>query len=321
MPSSDAPADLPRGLTRVVESYLDHLAVERGLSANTVASYRRDLQRYLRYLDARGITAISEVTRPDVTAFADELAAPAAEGRTPLATSSIGRTIVAVRGFHRFTTAEGLTIIDPAVEVSPPRIGTRLPKALGVAEVQALLEGPDLTTVEGLRDLALLELLYGTGARISEVCGLDVDEVRRTLDDADAGLRLHGKGNKQRIVPLGSYARRAVDAWLVRGRPEWQSRATAPGPSLLLNSRGNRLSRQTAWASVQQAATRAGISAEVSPHSLRHSFATHLLDGGADIRVVQELLGHSSVTTTQIYTLVTVQHLREVYLEAHPRAR
>ena len=321
MPSSDAPAELPRPLTRVVDDYLDHLGVERGLSANTLASYRRDLQRYLQFLHARGIASIGEVTRPDVTAFAAELAAPAGQGRAPLAKSSIGRTIVAVRGFHRFTTAEAITTIDPALEVSPPRVGTRLPKALDLAQVQALLATPDQATIEGLRDAALLELLYGTGARISEVCALDVDEVARSITDPEAGLRLLGKGNKQRVVPLGSYARAALDAWLVRGRPQWQRRARTPGPALLLNTRGNRLSRQSAWAVVQQAARRAGIGVEVSPHSLRHSFATHLLDGGADIRVVQELLGHSSVTTTQIYTLVTVQHLREVYLEAHPRAR
>ena len=341
MPSSDANAELPRALTRVLDDYLDHLAVERGLSANTLTSYRRDLRRYLQFLAGRGIVSLSEVTRADVASFATELAAPTpvppalatpalvtpapvippAERRAPLAKSSIGRTIVAVRGFHRFTTAEGLTTLDPAVEVSPPRVGTRLPKSLDLDQVQALLATPDATTVAGLRDAALLELLYGTGARISEVCALDVDEVTRSIDDPDAGLRLLGKGNKQRLVPLGSYARRAIAAWLVRGRPEWQARAARPGPALLLNTRGNRLSRQTAWAAVQQAASAARIGTQVSPHSLRHSFATHLLDGGADVRVVQELLGHSSVTTTQIYTLVTVQHLREVYLESHPRAR
>lgn len=320
MPDSDAPAETPRPLTRVAEDYLDHLGVERGLSANTLASYRRDLTRYLGFLHARGITSITEVTRPDVTAFAAELAAPAGDGQT-LAKSSVGRAIVAVRGFHRFTTSEGITTLDPALEVSPPRLGTRLPKALDLDQVQALLATPDPTTIEGLRDAALLEVLYGTGARISEVCALDVDEVARSIADPQAGLRLLGKGNKQRVVPLGSYARDALDAWLVRGRPQWQIRARTPGPGLLLNTRGNRLSRQSAWAIVQQAARRARIGVEVSPHSLRHSFATHLLDGGADIRVVQELLGHASVTTTQIYTLVTVQHLREVYLEAHPRAR
>lgn len=320
MPAIDANAELPRALTRVADDYLDHLGVERGLSSNTLASYRRDLRRYLQFLHSRGILTIGEITRADVTAFATALAAPA-PGQQPLATASIGRTIVTVRGFHRFTTAEAITTVDPAVEVSPARVGTRLPKALDLAEVQALLDTPDVSTVDGLRDAALLELLYGTGARISEICSLDVDEVSRTLEDPQTGLRLLGKGNKQRIVPLGSYARAAIDAWLVRGRPQWQARATVPGPALLLNTRGNRLSRQTAWAAVQQAAKLARIGAEVSPHSLRHSFATHLLDGGADIRVVQELLGHSSVATTQIYTLVTVAHLREVYLEAHPRAR
>lgn len=323
MPGSTGPSDqggLPVALGSVLDDYLDHLTVERGLSANTLQSYRRDLTRYLRWLGSRGVTSLAEVSRADVTAFTTELGT-GRDGGQPLARSSVGRTIVAVRGFHRFTTAEGITDSDPALDVSPPSVGRRLPKALDQDQVNALLEAPDPSTVEGLRDAALLELLYGTGARISEICALDVDETTRALQDEDAALRLLGKGNRERFVPLGSFARRAVEAWLVRGRPEWQRRASSPGPALLLNTRGGRLSRQTAWGAVQQAARAAGITAEVSPHSLRHSFATHLLDGGADIRVVQELLGHASVTTTQIYTLVTVQHLREVYLEAHPRAR
>ncbi|MGD8213936.1 site-specific tyrosine recombinase XerD [Aestuariimicrobium sp. Y1814] len=320
MPANSATAEPHPDINRVVEDYLDHLAVERGLAANTVASYRRDLARYQRFLADRGITRLAEVAAADVAAFAADLATPG-PGHKPLATSSIGRTVVAVRGFHRFATREGHRPLDPARDVSPPTVGTRLPKALDHDQVRRLLEAPDPSTVEGLRDAALLELLYGTGARISEVCALDVDEVSRAVEDPAAGLRLLGKGRKQRVVPLGSYARRAVEAWLVRGRPDWAARSARPGPALLLNTRGNRLSRQSAWAAVQQAAGSAGLGVEVSPHSLRHSFATHLLDGGADIRVVQELLGHSSVTTTQIYTLVTVQHLREVYLESHPRAR
>ncbi|MGA4507699.1 site-specific tyrosine recombinase XerD [Propionibacteriaceae bacterium G1746] len=323
MSNSDETAARPEpapAVRRVLEDYLDHLGVERGLSANTLASYRRDLDRYLVWLAGRGIDRLDDVSPADVGAFATALSS--GDGlQAPLARSSVGRNVVAVRGFHRFTTSEGITPTDAAAEVSPPRVGTRLPKALRLDQVTALLASPDPTTIEGVRDAALLELLYGTGARISEVCGLDVDEVSRALDDPDAGLRLLGKGRKERIVPLGRYARDAVRAWLVRGRPEWQSRAARPGPALLLNSRGNRLSRQSAWAVVQRAAERANITDEVSPHSLRHSYATHLLDGGADIRVVQELLGHSSVTTTQIYTLVTVEHLREVYRSAHPRAR
>ena len=187
-------------------------------------------------------------------------------------------------------------------------------------QVEALLAAPDTETVEGLRDVALLELLYGTGARVSEVCALDVDDIRPVLDDPELGLRLVGKGDKERIVPLGNYAAKAVNAWLVRGRPSWAG-AGHGDHALLLNTRGRRLSRQSAWAVIRRAGQAAGLDVEhLSPHSLRHSYATHLLDGGADVRVVQELLGHSSVTTTQIYTLVTADHLREVYRSSHPRA-
>ena len=243
--------------------------------------------------------------------------------RTPLAPASVARAVVAVRSLHRFALAEGVTGIDPTVTVTPPRPPRRLPKALSLAQVQAMLAVPSLDTPLGLRDAALLELLYGTGCRISEVVALDVDELTRALaapTEELTGLRVLGKGSKQRFVPLGSYARAAVEAYLVRGRPGLAGRGRGT-PALLLNARGGRLSRQSAYAVLQGVAQRAGIEAEVSPHTLRHSFATHLLDGGADVRVVQELLGHASVTTTQIYTLVTVEHLREVYLGAHPRAR
>jgi len=302
----------------LIHAYLDHLVVERGASAHTVAAYRRDLARYSAFLAARGLGDPASVSPADVGAFAQALRAGDAE-HPPLAASSAARALVAVRGWHRFAVAEGAVAADASADVTPPKIGQRLPKALGVAEVQALLETPDATTVAGLRDAALLELLYGTGARISEVLALDVDEMADALADADAGLRLFGKGGKERVVPLGSYARRATQAWLVRGRPSWAGRGAAT-PALLLNSRGARLSRQSAWAAIQASAAAAHLE-HVGPHTLRHSFATHLLEGGADVRVVQELLGHASVTTTQIYTLVTVDHLREVYLEAHPRAR
>jgi integrase/recombinase XerD len=225
--------------------------------------------------------------------------------------------VVAVRGLHRFAHREGLTSADPAREVKPPIPTRRLPKAISVEEVERLLDaaGSDQTPL-AMRDRALLELLYGTGARISEAVGLAVDD----LDRGSGLVRLDGKGGKQRMVPVGSYAQRAVEAYLVRGRP-----ALAAGgrgtPALFLNARGGRLSRQSAWAVLRSAAGKAGLTVEVSPHTLRHSFATHLLDGGADVRVVQELLGHASVTTTQVYTLVTVDRLREVYATAHPRAR
>ena len=306
-------------LTQALSDYLSHVSVERGLSEHTLAAYRRDLMRYLCFLKDRGIGDLGEVTTVEVSEFAASLSS--GDGRrVPLSPASAARTIVAVRGLHRFALEEGLVTQDVAAAVVPPRIETRLPKALALADVQRLLETPETDSAEGLRDACLLELLYGTGARISEICGLDVDDMARPLADAEAGLRLVGKGNKERVVPLGSYARSAVAAWLVRGRPAWSPRARLPSPALLLNTRGARLSRQSAWAILRRRAAQAGLQAEVSPHSLRHSFATHLLDGGADVRIVQELLGHSSVATTQIYTLVTAERLREVFAAAHPRA-
>lgn len=297
-----------------VAQYLDHVRAERGLASNTVTAYRRDLVRYTSFLRARGITRIDEVTPVEVTEFVRELSRSQAK-------SSVARHLVSVRTLHKFAATERLAAADPAAEVAPPKLEQRLPKALSVAEVARLLDAPDRRDVVGLRDAALLELLYGTGARVSEICALDLDDITAALTDRDAGLRLLGKGGKERVVPLGSYAVAAVDAYLVRSRPALAAEATRHDPALLLNQRGRRLSRQSAWAVLQQAARTAGLDVEVSPHSLRHSFATHLLDGGADLRVVQELLGHASVATTQIYTLVTIEHLREVYAAAHPRAR
>ncbi len=313
-----------------MQTYLDHLSVERGLSGHTVAAYRRDLGRYLRFLAASGVSEPGEVT----TALIGDYAMRLREGvRTadasgwlepPLAPASVARAVVAVRSLHRFAAAEGATADDPAETVEPPRPAQRLPKALRVDQVQALLAAPATDTPLGLRDAALLEVLYGTGLRVSEAVGLDVDEVARLLrvpaGEPTPGLRVLGKGGKERMVPLGSYARAALDGYLVRGRPELASRGRGSA-AVFLNARGGRLSRQSAWTILRDAAAQAGIAADVSPHTLRHSFATHLLEGGADVRVVQELLGHASVTTTQIYTLVTVDHLREVYLAAHPRAR
>ena len=305
---------------RVVGSFLDHLTVERGASPNTVAAYRRDLARYTAFLHDRSIEELAAVTEPDVAAFAAELGEGAAE-RAALAPTSVARALSAVKSLHRFAVDDGAADDNPASGVSPPQGGRRLPKALSLDQVQALLDSPDPATPVGLRDAALLELLYGTGARITELVSLDVDDVQGLLHDPDAGLRLFGKGRKERVVPVGSYARRALDAWLVRGRSTLLASAHASTPALFVNTRGGRLSRQSAWGLLRDHAARAGITAEIGPHTLRHSFATHLLDGGADVRVVQELLGHSSVATTQIYTLVTIEHLREVYLTAHPRAR
>ena len=296
------------------EDYLRHLVVERGLSDNTVQAYRRDLLRYQEYLGSRGIGSLAEVTRVDVEEFRRHL------DHIGLAPASVTRCVVAVRNLHRFAVGSGQLQADVTAGMSPGTRSRRLPKALSMDQVEYLLAAPDTSTVEGLRDAALLELLYGTGARVSEVCALDVDDIRPVLDDPDLGLRLIGKGDKERIVPLGSYAAKAVDAWLIRGRPAWAEIGNGEH-ALLLNTRGRRLSRQSAWAVIRRAGEAAGLDVEhLSPHSLRHSYATHLLDGGADVRVVQELLGHSSVTTTQIYTLVTADHLREVYRSSHPRA-
>jgi len=289
--------------------------VERGLSANTLVSYRRDLRRYLDHLANVGKATMELVVTDDVTAFLVALRTGDAE-HPPLGPGSIARAAAAVRGFHRFALREGITSHDPAVAVRPPALPRRLPKAISVADVSALLEAASAGgTPMTLRDRALLELIYGTGARISEAVGLDVDDV----DLDDEAVRLRGKGGKERIIPLGSYARAAVSAYLVRVRPMLLA-AGRGSPALFLNVRGGRLSRQSAWSVLRAAAARAGLAHVVSPHTLRHSFATHLLDGGADVRVVQELLGHASVTTTQIYTLVTIDKLREVYAAAHPRA-
>jgi integrase/recombinase XerD len=313
----------PTPLQEALRAYLDHLTVERGLAANTLSSYRRDLRRYLAHLQVRHVSTADGISEPDISAFLQALR----EGdpdHPPLAANSAARAVVAVRGFHRFLLREGVTTTDPASAVHPPAPPKRLPKAITVEEVEALLDaaGADQTP-RAVRDRALLELLYGCGARISEAVGLDVDEL-----DLDSGtVKLLGKGSKQRIVPIGSYARQAIDAYLVRARPELAAGGSRPttSPALFLNARGGRLSRQSAWTVLRAAAGRAGlrddVRREISPHTLRHSFATHLLDGGADIRVVQELLGHASVTTTQVYTLVTVERLREVYAVAHPRAR
>ena len=302
-------------LRRAVGGYLDHLTVERVLAANTLAAYRRDLDRYLEFLAAAGIGGLDRVGEADIAGYLAGLR----EGdpdRPPLSASSAARAVSAVRGLHRFAAREGLTRDDPARQVRPPKPPRRLPKALEVDQVERLLSIVDTSTPRGLRDKALLEFLYGTGARISEATGLAVDD----LDLVDASVVLHGKGSRTRLVPVGGYARAALEAYLVRGRPVLAA-AGHGTPRMFLNARGGPLSRQGAWGILTDAAARAGLAKRVSPHTLRHSYATHLLDGGADVRVVQELLGHASVTTTQVYTLVTVERLREVYATSHPRAR
>ncbi|MDR1513626.1 MAG: site-specific tyrosine recombinase XerD [Propionibacteriaceae bacterium] len=322
MDATKTPAEAPdparAAWEPLLREYTDHLAVERGLSRNTVAAYRRDLARYADHLAARGLSDARAVDAGTVAGFATSLR------QAGLAPASVARMVVAVRGLHRFWGAEGRVAADVAADVEPPAVGSRLPKALSVEEVMALIEaagasGPDAGSAE-LGDGALVELLYGTGARVSEVVALDVDDVTRLLGDATAGLRLLGKGGKERVVPVGSHARAALDAWLVRGRPALAAKSRRGTPALFLNVRGDRLSRQSAFNRVRALAARAGLKQDISPHTLRHSYATHLIDGGADVRTVQELLGHASVATTQIYTLVTLDHLREVYRAAHPRA-
>ena len=296
---------------RAVDAYLRHITIERGLSDHTVAAYRRDLDRYAVWLTERGIDDVTAVTPAVVAEFAAERAA----ADPPPAASSLARLQSSVRGLHRFLAREGHADADPSQRLRPPKQARRLPKALTIEQVERLLRAPSPEEPLGIRDRALLELLYATGARVSEAIGLDVDDMAH----CDV-LRLRGKGSKERIVPVGSYARAAVDAYLTRVRPELAAKGRAT-PRLFLGARGGPLSRQSAWLVIRAAAERAQLTAHVSPHTLRHSFATHLLQGGADVRVVQELLGHASVATTQIYTHVTVDTLRDVYATSHPRAR
>jgi integrase/recombinase XerD len=281
--------------------------VERGIAHNTLDSYRRDLRRYVEHLSANGIGSLTEVGEPQVTAFL--VALREGDGtHPPLAPSSAARALVAARGLHRFAVREGLVPVDVARDVRPPTPPRRLPKALPVDDVLRLLEHPD-----DLRARALLEVLYSTGARISEVVGLDLDDI----DESERTVLLDGKGGKQRLVPIGRPALDAVDAYRIRARPALAANGRGT-PAVFLNIRGGRLSRQSAWQILKDTAESVGLTA--SPHTLRHSFATHLIEGGADVRVVQELLGHASVTTTQIYTLVTITTLRETYATSHPRA-
>ena len=296
----------------LAERWLTHLIVERGVSAHTESNYRRDVNRYLTWLERADITDLQQVTARDVEAYVADLRR-GVDGARGLSSASTARALVVARGLHKFGVAEGVLDADVAAEVAPPKQGEKLPDTLSVHEVEALLEACPTETPIGVRDRALLELLYATGARVSEVLALNVDDVH----DTEGVIAVTGKGNKQRLVPVGSHAQEAVGAYLVRVRPAF---ATGKSHALFLNTRGGALSRQSAWTVLKQASRRAGIEKDISPHTLRHSFATHLLEGGADVRTVQELLGHSSVTTTQIYTHVTAANLREVWQQAHPRA-
>lgn len=295
--------------------WLQHLAVERGVSPHTLSNYTRDVNRYARWLAAAGKSDLATVSATDVEAYVADLRR-GVDGARPLAASSAARALTVARGLHRFGVEEGVLPADTAAEVSPPSAGEKLPDTLSIGEVATLLDACPTEQPLGLRDKALLETLYATGARVSEVLDLSVDDATAAID-TEGILTVTGKGSKQRLVPLGRHAQDAIEAYLVRGRPVF---ATGKSHALFLNRRGGALTRQSAWTVIKQAAERAGIDKEISPHTLRHSFATHLLEGGADVRSVQELLGHASVTTTQIYTHVTADSLREVWRSSHPRA-
>ncbi|HEX2029956.1 MAG TPA: site-specific tyrosine recombinase XerD, partial [Actinomycetota bacterium] len=302
-------------LPKAIERFLDYLAVERGLSRNTLDAYRRDLARYAEHLGGRGVEDPVAAGEEDIAAFVAVLSASEYAPGKGYRASSVARALAAVRSFHRFLVREGESAADPAEGVARPKVPRNLPRPLSVDEVAALVAAPGDDGPVALRDRAILETLYGAGLRISELVALDVDDV----DLEEGSVRALGKGSKERVVPVGRYAVRALDAYLVRGRPAL-ARAASRG-ALFLNRRGGRLTRQGCTNVIKIMARRAGITKRVTPHMLRHSFATHLLEGGADVRVVQELLGHASVATTQIYTLVTRDRLREVYFTSHPRAR
>lgn len=305
-------------LQRSVDGYLRHLTIERGMAKNTLLAYKRDLAKYLEALEKVGITDSGDITEIVVRNFAQALVS-----EKGLVATSVARILAAVRGFHKFMLFEGISDNDVSAAVKPPKAPKRLPKAISIQEIERLLKaaGPEPDDVAGaadiirVRDRAILELLYATGARVSEIVNMDLDD----LIDPEI-VRLFGKGSKERIVPVGKYAQAAVAAYLVRVRPTLAT-LTLGTPALFLNQRGSRLSRQSIWQIISDSAQAAKLGVEVSPHTFRHSFATHLLEGGADVRVVQELLGHASVTTTQIYTLVTVDALREIYASSHPRAQ
>ena len=300
----------------VRSSYIDHLRIERGLSENSLTSYARDLRYFLEFLQSRDLE-LSEVTATVLSDFEVWL-----KDRS-LAVSSINRTNSAIKSFLIYCARE-YDLNLPTGEISSHKIARKLPKALTIDEITSLIESAkSLREATSLRDVALLELLYSTGGRVSEIIGININDLAKVESDNEViqTIKLRGKGAKERIVPIGSYALNALDNYLVRVRPALVAKSGKSESALFLNSRGGRLSRQSAWNIVLASAQASGLEGKVSPHVFRHSYATHLLDGGADIRVVQELLGHSSVTTTQIYTLVTIDKIRQSYSSAHPRAR
>jgi integrase/recombinase XerD len=309
----------PRTLEHAAREHEAWLAGERGVSPHTVAAYRRDLAHWLRYLRARGRSVPDDVREADLTAYLGSLrAGDGPDGSAPgLAPASVNRRMAAIRSFHRFCVREGLGTADPTRHLRSGNLPKALPKALPIDDVVRLIEAPDLSSVLGLRDRAMLELLYGCGMRVSELTALDRDDA----DLETRTVRCLGKGGKERVVPLGRHAQAAVEAYLVRARPELAVRSVATSARpLFLSAAGRRLSRQGLWKIVKTYAERIELPPGVTPHTLRHSCATHMLDGGADIRVVQETLGHARLTTTQVYTAVSQERLVETYLIAHPRA-
>ena len=310
--SSDTGAKPRSELERYLEHYVRYLTLERGRSPHTISAYRRDIQAYLHFLEGKGVTSPASIKVADVHSYVETLEGVA---------TTVARKLSSIKNFHRYLVEEKVLAQDPTADVSPPALPSRLPKALTVAEVQALLDAVTGDDPPALRDRALLEFLYATGARISEALALTIDDVVGDDLRCQPVVRVTGKGNKQRVIPVGSFARAAMDAYLTRSRPALVSGRGRAAATVFVGNRGGSLSRQNAWLIVRSAAERAQLRQELSPHTLRHSFATHVLSGGADIRVVQELLGHSSVSTTQIYTKVTIDTLREVYQSAHPRAR
>ena len=300
-----------------LQSFIDHLTIERGLSLNSISAYRRDLAKFSEFLTENSLN-FESLSEAEITAFEVWLK------KSNLAITSINRNISALKSFYKYL-AQEFSMGNPMSGIASSKVPRRLPKALTIKEVSSLI---DATIREGdpisLRDQAIIELLYGTGARVSEIVGIDINDFAQGEVDGSAitTLKLRGKGSKERIVPLGSFAKSALDGYLVRIRPILlaKSKSARVETALFLNQRGSRLSRQSAWQVISDAADATGLTGKVSPHVFRHSYATHLLDGGADIRVVQELLGHASVTTTQIYTLITIDKVREAYATAHPRA-
>lgn len=308
----------PDRFSHAVDDFLAHLHFEKGLATNTVAAYRRDLRSFDRFCRTTGIDAV-HARAADITRYLEAAREGLPPFEQPLARASVARALVAVRSLYRFMVREGIADTDPTSKIGPLSRSRSIPKAIPLEDVERLLEAP-ADSLLGHRDRAIIEVLYGAGLRISELIGLDVDDL--DLDTGNLSVR-SGKGSKGRVVPIGGHANRALGSYLQRTRPALAVRAqhgTTRG-ALFLNARGGRLSRQGCWKILKGYAGEAGLGATVSPHTLRHSFATHMLDRGADIRVVQELLGHASLSTTQVYTLVSDRRLKEVYLASHPRAK